>query len=536
MRAIQLFSILLLLGAAFSVNVEIHVSDTNNDGSNMVVGISDGYQWTYDRNSFGPAEDDFTGAFAYSFNPVIPSQTAIPVDITPLSSPTYVYLSDDQVSSTIPLPFEVNLFGRPTNYIRISSNGFIFAGENHVYSTSSGCCSGQDLRYQSTTTGPDYLIAGVWNDLYPPGNGDISYGVEGIAPNRVFIVDFDDVSNCCDSEGGYTFQIKLFENGTTAPEDVGYYYTEEDQGDDDDSTSKDRLSVDLDSSCDGNVVTVTSKGDPLSSAKVTVSETLGGPIASGNTDSDGEFEFAGCGMDVTIYANKGGYLPDTEMTSLVSCASCEEEPEVEPEPEPEVGPEPEPEPQPESGPECVVDGDCASTHYCTAGGDCMPVTGCGDVVDHALVPYDCGDEDSCPECKSGYTCVDHVCKANIVKGEDGFVGDNRTIDVILGDEPCRGCDIQITGPDGKTYTGKSDENGQFVLPLSLEGTYKIALMDENGDVSAETTVKSLPKPAPQEPEKPTETSDDGLSLLFLLILLALVLGGVLYWRGKGKKK
>ncbi len=526
-----------MLGVAFSANVEIHVSATNSDGSNMVVGISDGQTGNLDINSHGPTDSDFTGAFAYSFNPTFPAQSSIPLDITPLSSPIYLSLSDDQVSSTIPLPFEVNLFGRQTNNIRISSNGFVYAARNNVDSTSSGCCSGQDLRFQTTTYGSDHLIAGVWNDLYPPGNGNISYGTEGTAPNRVFIVYFDDVSNCCNSDGGYTFQIKFFENGTAALDPYAGYYSSDD--DDDDSTSKKRLSVEIDSSCDENVVTVEGKGGPVENVKVTVSETLGGPVASGNTDSNGEFDFAGCGMDVAVYANKKDYLPVTETASLVSCASCEDD-EPEPEPEPEPTPEPEPEPEPDDGtsggPECTVDADCASSHYCTTGGDCMPVSGCGDVVNHTLVPYECGDDESCPECQDGYTCVDNLCKLNEVEGEDGFVGDNKTIKVTLGGEPCKNCDVEITGPDGKKFTGKTDENGQFVLPLSLEGSYKVALVDENGDVDAETTVKSLPKPAPVEPDKPTDTSDDGFSLLFLLILLALLLGGVMYWRSKGKKK
>ncbi len=351
----------------------------------------------------------------------------------------------------------------------------------------------------------------------------------------------DNMYVCC--EGVFGPQVPdcgvCFRNGWSCHQCIwpGYYYYQ-DGGDDDDGPSNKKFEVEVDSSCDENLVLVEDGSDPVNGAKVTVQDVSNGPIASGNTDSNGEFTFSGCDMKVSVYVNKKGYSPKTVTETLVSCASCEEdeEPEPTPEPEPEPTPEPEPETGTPEGPECTVDADCASSHYCTTGGDCMPVSGCGDVVNHTLVPYECGDDESCPECQDGYTCVDNLCKLNEVEGEDGFVGDNKTIKVTLGGEPCKNCDVEITGPDGKKYTGKTDENGQFVLPLSLEGSYKVALMDENGDVDAETTVKSLPKPAPVEPDKPTDTSDDGFSLIFLLILLALLLGGVMYWRGKGKKK
>lgn len=310
--------------------------------------------------------------------------------------------------------------------------------------------------------------------------------------------------------------------------------------DDNDKPRMDKLSVDVESSCDENLVTVTDGDGPVNNAKVSVQVVDNGPLDSGYTDSNGEFDFQGCDMKVSVYVNKDGYFPTTVEEGLVSCSSCEEGGEEPPPEEPPTAPPPE-EPQPETPPptapqrECTTDADCAVTHYCTAAFECMPVTGCGLVEDHALVPYECGDGPDCPSCKEGYTCVDNKCVQDEIEGEDGFVGENSTVTVFCGGKPCANRDLQGTDPNGKSFTGKTDENGQFQLPLSFEGQYKIALVDENGEVSAETILNALPMPQPTEPEKKPDTTDNTLPTL-LFILLLLLLGVVLYLRGRGGPK
>jgi parallel beta-helix repeat protein len=298
--------------------------------------------------------------------------------------------------------------------------------------------------------------------------------------------------------------------------------------DDDDGPGAEHFDVDVESSCEENAVTVMDGSDPVSNAKITVTDVDAGPVASGTTDSDGEFTFSGCDITVSVYANKNGYIPETVQETLVSCASCVVEPE-----ENETEPLPEPEPEPD----CVVDEDCSAAQYCTSDGTCESVTGCGEAVDHVLVPYECGEGADCPSCPTGYSCIDNECKENEVICEDGFVGDDKNVTVKTGGEACSNCDILITAPDGRKYTGKTDENGQFVLPLSIEGEYTVALVDDEGEVDTDAIVNSLPKPAPHEEDKPpVEGTEDGdFSLLFLLILIALLIAGVVYWRNKAAK-
>jgi hypothetical protein len=61
-------------------------------------------------------------------------------------------------------------------------------------------------------------VAGWWNDLYPAGSNlgaqSVSYQTLGTAPNRRFVVQFENVPHCCSSfpsENPVTFQFKLFE-------------------------------------------------------------------------------------------------------------------------------------------------------------------------------------------------------------------------------------------------------------------------------------------------------------------------------------
>jgi len=360
----------------------------------------------------------------------------------------------------------------------------------------------------------------------------------------------------------------------------GYGY---DEGDDDKPDQK-TLDVSLDSSCEENVVTVTSGGDPVSNADVTVFDLgTGLPIASGTTDGDGKFTFSGyptCSKDVRVYANKKGYSPENVHDSLISCTECEEggctsdddckdtEQCVEGECEPvpcdcgvvknheceeyeccsdsdcpegqvcednsckEEGEEP--------APECTQDADCKDKEYCDmpagqTGGDCKPVSGdCGYAEAHVWVNYECGDEPGCPSCPPRHVCENNVCVENELEGpQTGFVGDEAGFTATRGDEPCVNCDIEVTDPTGKKITGKTDENGNFVLPLSMKGTYKVALL-KDGQVIQELSLDSMPKAPAEEPGKPTGEEEDLTPLGFLLLLLLILLGLVVYWRRRKK--
>ncbi len=215
--------------------IEVHVSGVN--AGTVATGISDGTATPratgHYINSFSsPVSNNYSGllplATRYSFDASdLVSETGITYTpdtltgaatllSTSAGSPVYF---DDYVGSTLTLPFYINVFGQITNQIAVSSNGYIFIESNASAGlpTNSGCCSGQNMSTQ-TVSGNDFLVAGTWSDLYPPGQGTIKTEVFGNTPNRRFVIEFNNISPCCNTAGGNSFQIKLFE--ASAPADT----------------------------------------------------------------------------------------------------------------------------------------------------------------------------------------------------------------------------------------------------------------------------------------------------------------------------
>jgi len=592
MRILGVFFILLAIGLVFPSHIEIHVMSTSNQyiGNNISTGISDGTSGSRDVTLYGPMPDNFSSPQAWqisfdgSGNPVVDNISA---SMTSLSSHTDLWNTsnevDDAMTGEISLPFNVSMFGRENNVIKVSSNGFIFVGQDSISTASTGCCSGLNMSAQ-TISGTDFLIAGAWTDLHVyndtiNANAYIGYNTEGTAPNRVFIVYFHNVSGHYygNLHGGYEFQIKFFENDTESePPTPGYGYGYEESHRNHASRP---LSVDLNLSCENNVVTVTSGGDPVLGAHVAVIDIAGGPIFSGDTDADGKVTFQGCGMDVMVYASKSGYLPDSVDTALAACdcgsecsadtdcssdmkcsdgscvavpcpcgevathacnayrccssSECSQGQVCENHACAVVTPT-------DTGNHCTQDNDCGPTEKCiVATGACSEITGCGSVTNHVLTPYECGSEANCPSCPSGESCRDHSCVSTVTQGPTGTVG--GTVTVQIPDEteaPCKLCTIVITAPDGSTTTVQTDENGNVQLPLAMAGAYKLTLMRDGNPVNT-IEVKSFPKSPPVVPTggAATQQGADSGSLLAMLGLLVLLVGAVLvivFMFGKGR--
>jgi hypothetical protein len=117
---------------------------------------------------------------------------------------TQIFLGDDQVATGLSLGFDFNFYGTDYTAFGISSNGYLTFSEDF----DSGCCSGQTL---PNSISPNNLIALGWTDLIPRNGGSISYATIGSAPNRILIVQFDNIQNYGDSSKTVTSQIKLFE-------------------------------------------------------------------------------------------------------------------------------------------------------------------------------------------------------------------------------------------------------------------------------------------------------------------------------------
>lgn len=188
--------------------------------------------------------------------------------------------------------------------------------------------------------------------------------------------------------------------------------------------------------------------------------------------------------------------------------------------------------------ECAGDEDCPATQRCNAGGFCEDVTGmCGEVVDHKFVPYnyECGTEPGCPSCPDGRQCVNHKCvKNDLTCPSTGIVGDSQTCQAAENGGVCANCDVQITDPAGKIFYGQTDENGNFAVPLNLEGSYKVSLL-KNGQPVKSIEIVSFPQAKPEEPEKPTVPGFDSSVLLWIILLLIALAALAIYFRTRKTK-
>jgi PKD repeat protein len=119
---------------------------------------------------------------------------------------TSVVLSDDEVSLGLPIGFSFNFYCNDYTTFYISSNGFL----TFTNDPNSGCCSGQLI---PDLVSPNNLVAFVWDDMYPPGNGSIDYFTTGTAPNRQLVMNFTDIPFCCGSTPEVNTQVVLYENG-----------------------------------------------------------------------------------------------------------------------------------------------------------------------------------------------------------------------------------------------------------------------------------------------------------------------------------
>ncbi len=364
----------------------------------------------------------------------------------------------------------------------------------------------------------------VFQDSSPsvPSGSPFVFTVSGIADgNHTWFV------NCSDGGNSNASAIRTFNVTTAVPA----------QPDDDDDEDR-PLEVSASSSCNGTIVTAESRGDSVSNVEIRVDGSL-----IGTTNSSGQEEFGGCGKSVEIRADKPGYSTATETVALIDCGQCEIIPPKPPENLTcDCG-------EAVNGAcvpfQCCSDASCKGSERCDipsgkAGGQCRPISGeCGEARNHAFVQYgyECGAESGCPSCPQGERCQAHACVSNDLTGpQSGFVGENSTVRALEDGAPCALCDVVVTDPLGRNLSGKTNPDGTFTLPLALKGAYTVALL-RDGIAVRSLAISALPKSEPIEPPKPPVVQTDDWSwLLWIVILLAFLMIGLIYWRRRKEKE
>jgi hypothetical protein len=123
--------------------------------------------------------------------------------VTP-SPATAVSLTDESYS-TLPLGFNFSLYGaRPTNYLRLVSNGYLMFGNPYVV---------YSLSTIPLTNQPNLLIAPWGEDLDPGKGGSIRYQLYGTAPNRYWVAQWANVPRYYYTNDLRNFQVILYESG-----------------------------------------------------------------------------------------------------------------------------------------------------------------------------------------------------------------------------------------------------------------------------------------------------------------------------------
>lgn len=131
----------------------------------------------------------------------IPFQTVSP------GQSTTIVLGDDQMSGMVPIGFSFSFFGNEYTSLSVSSNGYVTFNQ-----TTAGSSSPFQAAYSiPNAAAPQNAIMLSWCDLNPYLNGNISYGILGEAPNRIFVVQYNLVPLFACNQDLYTGQLQLFE-------------------------------------------------------------------------------------------------------------------------------------------------------------------------------------------------------------------------------------------------------------------------------------------------------------------------------------
>ncbi|MBI5047164.1 LamG domain-containing protein, partial [Candidatus Micrarchaeota archaeon] len=206
------------------------------------------------------------------------------------------------------------------------------------------------------------------------------------------------------------------------------------------------LSLSVSPSCTQNLVTISSSGDGLSGARVTINDqATNAPIFSGTTDSNGQIQFQGCGMSVDILVSKSGYQSNAVTQSLLSCSVCTLQPPIVPaNNKSSTTNQSNVENQ---SPQCSLDSNCSNTQQCVSGA-CVEIIGCGSISNHVLTSYQCGSASNCPLCSQGSVCQQNICALAELSAAQR--NNSITITALIGGFVCSNCDVQVQTPDGKT--------------------------------------------------------------------------------------
>lgn len=115
---------------------------------------------------------------------------------------TQLYSDDGLVSLQLPFPF--TFYGTTYTELQASSNGNLQFGSGNPF-------FGNECMAEAPVAEMGEMIAPFWDDLDLTAFGFLESDTVGEAPNRIFVLEWDDVPRFGDPEDRVTFAVQLFE-------------------------------------------------------------------------------------------------------------------------------------------------------------------------------------------------------------------------------------------------------------------------------------------------------------------------------------
>ncbi len=116
-------------------------------------------------------------------------------------------LQGDDLAIDVSLGFNFSFYEKTYSTCSLSTNGLIvFGGASTRYTP--------DLTFPNPNS-PNNIIAAFWTDLATKLESRILYTTRGTAPNRVFILEFQNMAEFGNTAGNVTFQVTLYEGSNS---------------------------------------------------------------------------------------------------------------------------------------------------------------------------------------------------------------------------------------------------------------------------------------------------------------------------------
>jgi gliding motility-associated-like protein len=148
------------------------------------------------------------GSFAGGATGVPYTLSQIPYNPDPFGAPGTVSLTDDSFSGVIPIGFNFCFYGTTHTQLVISSNNYV----SFDLGNANGYSPWQTVPIADAGINQAHnAIMAPWQDINPGIGGSITYATYGTAPNRRFVVTWNNVPMFSCTGTLYSSQIKIFE-------------------------------------------------------------------------------------------------------------------------------------------------------------------------------------------------------------------------------------------------------------------------------------------------------------------------------------